>query len=104
MYVNLTLLVTEPIQCGLYEFRCKNGRCIDNLKTCDDWDDCGDGSDEADCGKCRFHKHIGLMLRAQRLRGSASDCRLREPEFESCAAVLKPWASFFTLHCSSSLS
>ena len=30
--------------------------------------------------------------------------RLREPGFESCAAVLKPWASFFTLHCSSSLS
>ena len=52
VYVNLALLVTEPIQCGLYEFRCKNGRCIDNLKTCDDWDDCGDGSDEADCGKC----------------------------------------------------
>ena len=24
--------------------------------------------------------------------------------FESYAAVLKPWASFFTLHCSSSLS
>ena len=30
--------------------------------------------------------------------------RLREPEFESCAVVLKPWASFFTLRCSSSLS
>ena len=30
--------------------------------------------------------------------------RLREPGFESCAAVLKPWARFFTLHCSSSLS
>ena len=28
----------------------------------------------------------------------------REPRFESFAAVLKPWASFFTLHCSSSLS
>ena len=42
--------------------------------------------------------------RAQWLRGRASDSRLREPWFESCAAVLKPWASFFTLHCSSSLS
>ena len=36
--------------------------------------------------------------------GRASDSLLREPRFESCAAVLKPWASFFTLHCSSSLS
>ena len=40
---------------------------------------------------------------AQWLRGTASDSRLREPGFESCAAVLKPWASFFTLHCPSSL-
>ena len=40
----------------------------------------------------------------QWLRGRASDSQLREPGFESCAAVLKPWASFFTLHCSSSLS
>ena len=29
--------------------------------------------------------------------GRASDSRLRGPGFESCAAVLKPWASFFTL-------
>ena len=42
--------------------------------------------------------------RAQWLRGRISDSRLREPGFESCAAVLNYWASFFTLHCSSSLS
>ena len=30
--------------------------------------------------------------------------RLREHGFKSCAAVLKPWASVFTLHCPSSLS
>ena len=40
----------------------------------------------------------------QWLTGRASDSRLREPGFESLAAVFKPWASFFTLHCSSSLS
>ena len=45
-----------------------------------------------------------IQYRAQWLRGRTSDSRLREPRFESCAAVLKPWASFFTLHCSSSLS
>ena len=42
--------------------------------------------------------------RVQWLRGRASDSQLRGPGFESCAAVLKPWARFFTLHCSSSLS
>ena len=35
--------------------------------------------------------------------GRASDSRLQEPRFKSCAAVLKPWACFFTLHWSSSL-
>ena len=45
-------------------------------------------------GKCRL----------QWLMGRASDSRLRGPGFESCAAVLKPWASFFTLHSSSSHS
>ena len=33
--------------------------------------------------------------RAQWIRGRASDSRLRGPGFESCAAVLKPWASCF---------
>ena len=35
--------------------------------------------------------------RVQWLRGRASDSRLREPGFESCAAVLKPLASLFTV-------
>ena len=40
----------------------------------------------------------------QWLMGRALDSRLKEPGFKSCAAVLKPWASLFTLHCSSSIS
>ena len=43
-----------------------------------------------------------LLKPYNRVRGRASDSRLREPK--SCAAVLKPWSSLFTLHCSSSLS
>ena len=39
----------------------------------------------------------------QWLRGRALDCQLRESGFESCSAMLQPWASFFTLHCSSSI-
>ena len=45
-----------------------------------------------------------LNCRAQWLSGRASNYRLRGPGFESCAAVLKAWASLFTLHCCSSLS
>ena len=47
---------------------------------------------------------MALLCRVQWFRGRASDSRLRKPGFESCAAVLKTWASLFTLHCSSSLS
>ena len=56
--------------------------------------------------KVQINKFVFYCMhrRAQWLRSRASDSRLREPGFESCAAVLKPWASVFTLHCSSSLS
>ena len=37
----------------------------------------------------------GTIRRAQWLRGRASDSWLWKPGFESCAAVLKPLASFF---------
>ena len=49
-------------------------------------------------------KYGYMFIRAQWLSGRASDSRLREPGFESCAVVLKAWASFFTPHYSSSLS
>ena len=45
-----------------------------------------------------------LQSRAQWLRGRVLDSQLRGSEFESRAPVLKPWTSFFTLHCSNSLS
>ena len=50
--------------------------------------------------------YVGVYLcRAQWLKGSASNPRLslREPGFQSCIAVLKPWARFFTRHCPSSM-
>ena len=39
-------------------------------------------------------KYLHKKRRAQLLRGRASDSQLSKPRFESCAAVLKPWASF----------
>ena len=52
---------------------------------------------------CKFVDESNIH-RMQWLRGRVLDSRLREPGFESCATMLKPWASLFTLHCSSSLS
>lgn len=41
----------DTTKCRLNEFRCANGaKCIDESKKCDHWNDCGDNSDEADCG------------------------------------------------------
>ena len=50
------------------------------------------------------HRCLLCSCSAQWLRGGASDYPLREPALEYCAAMLKSWATFVTLHCSSSLS
>ncbi|KAH9496487.1 hypothetical protein Btru_043162 [Bulinus truncatus] len=37
-------------------FHCKNKRCIDWLKRCDELNDCGDNSDETNCDPCPFKR------------------------------------------------
>ena len=44
------------------------------------------------------------LYSVQWLKGKTLDSQLKGPRFKFCAAVLKPWARFFTLLCSSSLS
>ena len=41
----------EPGGCADHEFQCDNNKCIVEEYLCDLNDDCGDGSDEFDCGK-----------------------------------------------------
>ncbi|XP_006825065.1 uncharacterized protein LOC102806431, partial [Saccoglossus kowalevskii] len=41
--------------CDSYQFACENKRCIPNSWRCDNWDDCGDNSDEEYCG-CQAHQ------------------------------------------------
>ena len=38
-------------KCNVWEFTCRNGRCIDIMWRCDRENDCGDASDEENCGK-----------------------------------------------------
>ncbi|XP_077140749.1 apical endosomal glycoprotein isoform X1 [Ranitomeya variabilis] len=47
--------------CGLEQYRCLRGSCVDDGARCDGTDDCGDKSDESDCGlfqSCSFEKDV----------------------------------------------
>ncbi len=50
-----TTTVTTQAPCGEPgQFQCLNKKCIGEDKVCNFVDDCGDGSDEAECGTCDF--------------------------------------------------
>ena len=39
-----------PHSCPVSNFTCDNGECVDENDRCDGEDDCGDNSDENNCG------------------------------------------------------
>ena len=54
------IIVDIPAEnCGSDEFVCDNGRCVSSDQKCDEIDDCGDFSDERDCG---LYLHMICLL------------------------------------------
>lgn len=54
----------QPV-CPYNMFRCNNSVCVESKHLCDYSDDCGDRSDETDCGKIseRWWQHCDLNLK-----------------------------------------
>ena len=45
------------------EFKCDNGDCVQETWVCDGFNDCGDNSDENQCGMCRVVRtNLELIL------------------------------------------
>nr|XP_023683439.1 complement factor I isoform X1 [Paramormyrops kingsleyae] len=68
--------------CTAAEFRCVNRKCIPLSHTCDAADNCGDGSDEMCCKKCRqgFHCKSNVCIPHSSTRDEVIDCLGGEDE------------------------
>ena len=49
-------------KCASYQWKCTNRKCIPKDYVCDGIDDCGDGSEERNCGKLVFMTMVLVLV------------------------------------------
>ncbi|KRF99687.1 uncharacterized protein Dwil_GK27490 [Drosophila willistoni] len=84
-----TPLPTAITSCAAGQFRCRDGHCISQEAVCDNYPQCPDGSDEADChtGEClsnQFRCRNGQCVSAAARCNRQTDC-LDGSDEQSCA-------------------
>ena len=50
VFNTIIFVVADIENCLPNQLQCNNGRCVDERSKCNGYDECGDGSDEIDCG------------------------------------------------------